>query len=266
MKCYIVKDLLPGYIDGLTCEEANAEIQEHLKDCRDCRRVYEQMSASMSQDIVLPENKALDQNIDFLKKLKRKIRHRYAAVAAATCLTLWALAVFAGKYQIAVPYDPEHMTTETYQAVPVVNEFGITQWTDVDALNFEETEAVIREGQDPIDLVRFVVRESEPYDDFRSYGRTILRDGQEVRVVYYCYTKSLRSCLALEEKACTFQMKSTGDIYGLRLHRADYTPVMTELYYLPMDGLFPHYRFARLSDREFDGQRDEAELVWSGMN
>ena len=39
MKCYIVKDLLPGYIDGLTCEETNAEIREHLKGCQDCRRV-----------------------------------------------------------------------------------------------------------------------------------------------------------------------------------------------------------------------------------
>ncbi len=266
MKCYIVKDLLPGYIDGLTCEETNAEIREHLKGCQDCRRVYGQMSAAMPQDLLLPEDKALDQDIDFLKRLKGKIRHRYAAVAAATGLTLLALAAFAGKYQIALPYDPEHMETEMYQAVPVVNDNGVTQWTDVDALNFEETGTVIKEGQEPIDLVRFVVREPEPYDDFRSYGRTILRDGQEVRVVYYCYTKSLKNCLVPEEKARRVCWKSTGDIYGMRLYRADYTPVMTELYYLPMEGLWLDYRFARLSDREFDGQRENAVLVWNGMN
>lgn len=27
MKCYVVKDLLPTYIDGLTCEEVNDEIE-----------------------------------------------------------------------------------------------------------------------------------------------------------------------------------------------------------------------------------------------
>ena len=224
------------------------------------------MSAAMPQDLALPEEKALDQDIDFLKRLKGKIRHRYAAVAAATGLTLLALAAFAGKYQIALPYDSEHMETEMYQAVPVVNDNGVTQWTDVDALNFEETGTVIKEGQEPIDLVRFVVREPEPYDDFRSYGRTILRDGQEVRVVYYCYTKSLKSCLVPEEKARRVCWKSTGDIYGMRLYRADYTPLMTELYYLPMEGLWLDYRFARLSDREFDGQRENAVLVWNGLN
>ena len=39
MKCYVVKDLLPYYIDGLSSEEVNAEIKEHLESCADCGRV-----------------------------------------------------------------------------------------------------------------------------------------------------------------------------------------------------------------------------------
>ena len=31
MKCCIVKDLLPGYIDGLTSEETNEEMKMHLE-------------------------------------------------------------------------------------------------------------------------------------------------------------------------------------------------------------------------------------------
>ena len=33
MKCCIVIDLLPGYIDGMTSEETNEEIEKHLNGC-----------------------------------------------------------------------------------------------------------------------------------------------------------------------------------------------------------------------------------------
>ena len=45
MKCCIVKDLLPGYIDSLTSEETNEEIKQHLKDCADCTTICPQMGA-----------------------------------------------------------------------------------------------------------------------------------------------------------------------------------------------------------------------------
>lgn len=31
MKCEIIRDLLPLYIDGLTSKESNQEIEKHLK-------------------------------------------------------------------------------------------------------------------------------------------------------------------------------------------------------------------------------------------
>ncbi|MDD2498630.1 MAG: zf-HC2 domain-containing protein, partial [Desulfitobacteriaceae bacterium] len=33
MKCEIIKDLLPSYIDGLTSSESNLQIEEHLNNC-----------------------------------------------------------------------------------------------------------------------------------------------------------------------------------------------------------------------------------------
>ena len=32
MKCYIVKDLLPNYIDGLTGRDAATDVKKHLED------------------------------------------------------------------------------------------------------------------------------------------------------------------------------------------------------------------------------------------
>ena len=34
MKCEVVRDLLPLYIDKLTSEESNKEIEKHLKNCK----------------------------------------------------------------------------------------------------------------------------------------------------------------------------------------------------------------------------------------
>ena len=41
MKCEIIRDLLPSYVDGLTSEESNREITAHVAECapwRRCRR------------------------------------------------------------------------------------------------------------------------------------------------------------------------------------------------------------------------------------
>lgn len=43
MKCEIIKDLLPSYIDELTSEVSNDAIREHLDGCENCRAYYEEM-------------------------------------------------------------------------------------------------------------------------------------------------------------------------------------------------------------------------------
>ena len=37
-ECKIVQDLLPNYIEKLTNEETNKFIEEHLKNCEDCKK------------------------------------------------------------------------------------------------------------------------------------------------------------------------------------------------------------------------------------
>ena len=41
MKCEIIRDLLPLYIDGLTSIESNQEIEKHLKNCEECQKYYQ---------------------------------------------------------------------------------------------------------------------------------------------------------------------------------------------------------------------------------
>ena len=43
MNCNIVKDLIPLYIDGCCSEESDRVVEEHLKDCSECKKLFEEM-------------------------------------------------------------------------------------------------------------------------------------------------------------------------------------------------------------------------------
>ncbi len=73
MKCEIIKDLLPSYIDGLTSSESNLEIEDHLNNCPQCKEIFEQMKAE-----VRAEN--TEYNIEKIKPFKKLNRKVFKAV------------------------------------------------------------------------------------------------------------------------------------------------------------------------------------------
>ena len=66
-KCYLIRDLLPSYIDELTGEETNKEIENHLNECPECKKAYE----SMKGDI--PGEKEIEDSAEYDEKLIKKI-------------------------------------------------------------------------------------------------------------------------------------------------------------------------------------------------
>ena len=53
-ECDLVADLLPRYIDKKTSEESNRFIEEHIRDCQDCKELYEAMVADVVVDVEQP--------------------------------------------------------------------------------------------------------------------------------------------------------------------------------------------------------------------
>ena len=41
--CEIIQDLLPSYIDELTSDVTNREVEAHMMECEQCKNVLEQM-------------------------------------------------------------------------------------------------------------------------------------------------------------------------------------------------------------------------------
>ena len=79
MKCEIIRDLIPSYIDGLTSEESNQEIRTHLECCEKCSKYIEEMGQSLATPKVEMEDKVYMQ---VLKKVKKIEIERVALIAS----------------------------------------------------------------------------------------------------------------------------------------------------------------------------------------
>ena len=45
--CKIVQDLLPNYIENLTKEETSKYIEEHIKECEECKELLDKMRTEL---------------------------------------------------------------------------------------------------------------------------------------------------------------------------------------------------------------------------
>lgn len=69
LNCYVVKDLLPLYIDDALSEETSRDMHLHLEDCESCHAEY----AALTQDLELPSNPEVQtENSRMLKMFKWK--------------------------------------------------------------------------------------------------------------------------------------------------------------------------------------------------
>ena len=68
--CKIVQDLLPNYIEKLTNDETNIFIEEHLKECEECRNILENMKIELKVDV---QNR-VNREVKYIKKYNSRIR------------------------------------------------------------------------------------------------------------------------------------------------------------------------------------------------
>lgn len=67
--CGIVQDLIPSYVDGLCSESSRQCVEEHTKDCEECRAFLEGCRTVELSGTVLEE-----QQLDGLRKVKKKLK------------------------------------------------------------------------------------------------------------------------------------------------------------------------------------------------
>jgi len=157
VQCGVIKDLLPLYIDGVTTEDTNNLIENHLKTCASCQHYHQEITQE------IPTVKIENQNsLDPLKKIKRKIKLKNIVIGflsiifigiifliSASFATLHRPVAYQENIVTVIPHDEGHVT-----------------------LQFEPNNSFI---------------------GVHSTTRIIIQDGIEMSVVYFHFTESFWS-------------------------------------------------------------------------
>ena len=100
LPCDIVQDLLPSYVDGILSDTGASAVANHLQSCKSCQNIYNSM---ITNDPHQSNSDQQEKEIDYLKKVRSKIRHFTVAailiaVLLATSGTAVYFLVFSGEY------------------------------------------------------------------------------------------------------------------------------------------------------------------------
>lgn len=84
LKCEIIRDLLPSYVDEQTSEVTNLAVEEHVAECQECADILRRMKE--------PQKEFSDQKeeIDYLKKVKNS-RRKTAWIVAITAVAIYLI-------------------------------------------------------------------------------------------------------------------------------------------------------------------------------
>ena len=121
IKCTVIQDLLPLYVDEVVSNDTKSLVNEHLLTCGDCRNEYEQMKGTIYVPI---ENKAA-----LLGRLKKRWnRKKWLLIFGSVLMTTligFALFSFIFHYEKPIPYTADLFEIEEMaNGTLVVNYFG----------------------------------------------------------------------------------------------------------------------------------------------
>ncbi|MEB2280515.1 zf-HC2 domain-containing protein [Lysinibacillus xylanilyticus] len=101
IKCTIIQDFLPLYVDDVVSEDTKELVEQHLQTCQACQKEYQQMTQTLYVPI---ENKAT-----LFEKINKKWNRKKMILIGSSILTtlLLCLAVFSYVfyYEKMIPYS-----------------------------------------------------------------------------------------------------------------------------------------------------------------
>lgn len=159
MPCYLVRDLLPLYHDGVCGEQTAADVKEHLKECESCRAVLAGMDADTGAETQLQAEKA-EASAAALRKVRSDLRRKrllpalLVGLAAAVVLAAAVLGFrsYARGVQLTIPTEDIAAVTLTEDnALRITMEDG-KSWTA-----FSACYRTLRTGGEEKEIVLFTL-------------------------------------------------------------------------------------------------------------
>lgn len=165
----VFRDLVPSYIENLTSEETNKQIENHMEQCENCRQYVK----DMQEDLLVERNheqKKEEKNVDYLKKVRSKNRKKIFIIVGSL------LSIFIGVFfffdQMWIADEDDIQTTVQQQGTTVTLSFKTKN-------NHRYVLPMSILYQNSIDEIIIY----EKWNDFSEPAR-ILKDGSNVTVTF----------------------------------------------------------------------------------
>ncbi|AIQ21579.1 zf-HC2 domain-containing protein [Paenibacillus sp. FSL H7-0737] len=163
MKCEIIQDLLPSYIEKLTSLHSNEEIEKHLQTCESCLQSYNEMTATANLNVPIVDKEEVN-NLNYFKKVKSK---NIKVIVLSILSVIILAAALIGLFVIGFPVSSKDVTID-YQKTKTHLEVHLTLQNGKDLVFSGKTKFIRDENNNVIGSeTRYTPRGliHNPFDD-----------------------------------------------------------------------------------------------------
>ncbi len=99
LKCDVIKDILPLYVDNVVSEETKKIVSEHITECESCKAELDNLSKNITNTIIDDCGE-----INVLKQVERKLKKKKYITIAISIATTFAIifSAFFAYYNVGV--------------------------------------------------------------------------------------------------------------------------------------------------------------------
>lgn len=99
LDCYVVRDLLPLYVENMVSDETAEQIKKHLAECGECQKEYESFKDSGSLDVLETPAYSVPAEGKPFKKLMQKLNRQMHGLAYGLIIffILWGFSLTGGQ-------------------------------------------------------------------------------------------------------------------------------------------------------------------------
>ena len=244
IKCSIIKDLIAAYVSGTGSDDTRILVDEHIETCEVCRGKLTEMQGRVVMQLREKDAKS----INVFKTMKKKIFRRNVLVAVVAAVVVLFLALFVGVRVIdykPIAYYDGLVNVEIHYA---------------DYFNSDENARIIVSDpkKNPEITGKIPVLDitcAQNYYSSNATGRTLMRNGEQVRVEYVCFLDNILTKIRPVNEGQMVYRFVYADLISDN-------PIRTEVYYLTDVETVNN---KAMNDKEFDDYRHKGTLVWSGI-
>lgn len=192
LKCEVIQDLLPLYHDGVASAESKLLVDEHLKQCSNCRKILETV-----QNGSLIEPLDIDYaEIGILNKVKNELRMKKIITAFISITVALALVYGIFFLPFSLPYSPEKIKVSISSADGLIDIYyngnyqGINARAEGDALYIGYHGTVFTQIWQGGDALQFTVGPNSAIDFGRSSEYIPITE--QINRIFYLDFRSIR--------------------------------------------------------------------------